>query len=184
MKKPKILILIAVIVVLVAGIITGIVLHNNKKNSGNKNITPEVKEAQIETLRVLYSEYKPVIYRDGDNFAGFDAELIEYVCGKMGISFEFKQAGFDEMQQLLDNDEADCIWTGFVSTKDNREKFDFSQPYVTMDMDYGIVENWVVAVKKDRDDNLLKKLEEALKEAEKDGTIKKLAEKYELKIAQ
>lgn len=186
MKKSKLIILIAVIVVLVAGIIAVVILSDKK--DGKTDNVPEVKEAQIDTLRVLFCRYEPVIYSDGEGGAiGFDAELIAYACDKMGISYDLIEADFSEMEEMIENDEADCIWTGYVPTKQSREKFDLSAPYVTMEMDYPsgvIVEDWVVAVKKERDDNLLEKIEDALKKAEEDGTIKKLAEKYELRIAE
>ncbi len=78
-----------------------------------------------------YTVYAPMNYTDDNgNFTGFDTELAEAVCEKLGVTPEFIEIDWDTKEIELNAKNLDCIWNGFTITEEREENLDFTKPYI------------------------------------------------------
>lgn len=78
-----------------------------------------------------YTVYEPMNYTDADgNFTGFDTELAEAVCEKLGVEPEFVEINWDTKETELAAKSIDCIWNGLTLTDEREENMACTQPYV------------------------------------------------------
>jgi polar amino acid transport system substrate-binding protein len=78
-----------------------------------------------------YTVYEPMNYTDEDgNFTGFDTELAQAVCEKLGIDAEFVIINWDTKEVALEAGDIDCIWNGLTLTPDREENMACTDPYV------------------------------------------------------
>ena len=61
-------------------------------------------------------DYAPYSYLDSDGFAGFDVELAEEACRRLGYAPEFRRIAWEQKDALLQSGEIDCIWGCFTLT--------------------------------------------------------------------
>lgn len=84
------------------------------------------------TLKIGITLFDPMNYYDPDNpdkLIGFDTELAEAVCAKLGVTPEFIQIDWDQKIVELQSKNIDCIWNGMTIKEDLKENIDFSVPY-------------------------------------------------------
>jgi len=86
---------------------------------GEMNIGIEINSPPMN----YYDEYGDLI--------GFDCELAEAVCSKLGINAIFVNIEWDMKETLLNNKTIDCIWSSFTVTEERRNYFSFTQPYLS-----------------------------------------------------
>lgn len=78
-----------------------------------------------------YTVYEPMNYTDVDgNFTGFDTELAQAVCEKLGLEAEFVEINWDTKETELAAKSIDCIWNGLTLTADREENMACTDPYV------------------------------------------------------
>lgn len=83
------------------------------------------------TMVIGYTVYAPMNFTDEDgNFTGFDTELAEAVCAKLGVTPEFIEIDWDTKEVELNAKNLDCIWNGFTITEERKENISFSKPYI------------------------------------------------------
>ena len=62
-----------------------------------------------------YTVYEPMNYTDENgNFTGFDTELAQAVCDKLGVEPEFVIINWDTKEVALEAGDIDCIWNGLT----------------------------------------------------------------------
>lgn len=89
-------------------------------------------------------EFPPMGFRDEDgNLVGFDIELAEAVCEKLGVKLEEKPINWDSKELELSNKNIDVIWNGYSIDADRNEKVEFTKPYLNNEQ--------LIAVKADSD---------------------------------
>ena len=77
-----------------------------------------------------YTLYKPMNYLDDSGkLVGFDTELAEAVCEKLGVKPEFVKINWDTKETELKAKSIDCIWNGFTYTGREND-YTWSDPYV------------------------------------------------------
>lgn len=82
------------------------------------------------TLVIGMTIFDPMNYRDAEgNLTGFDTELAQAVCEKLGVKAEFIEIDWDNKVLELQSKSIDCIWNGMTITEDLKENIDFSMPY-------------------------------------------------------
>ncbi len=82
-------------------------------------------------LVIGYTVYAPMNYTDDDgNFTGFDTELAEAVCAKLGLTPTFVEINWDTKEVELSAKSIDCIWNGLTITDDRKATMAISDPYV------------------------------------------------------
>lgn len=78
-----------------------------------------------------YTVYAPMNYTDDEgNFTGFDTELAEAVCEKLGLEPEFVEINWDTKETELAAKSIDCIWNGLTLTADREENMACTDAYV------------------------------------------------------
>lgn len=83
------------------------------------------------SLIIGYTVYAPMSYTDDDgNFTGFDTELAEAVCEKLGVEAEFVEINWDTKEIELSSKSIDCIWNGLTITDDRKANMAITEPYV------------------------------------------------------
>lgn len=84
------------------------------------------------TLKIGITLFDPMNYYDPENpdkLIGFDTELAEAVCAKLGVTPEFVQIDWDQKIVELQGKNIDCIWNGMTILDELKENMDFSVPY-------------------------------------------------------
>jgi len=83
------------------------------------------------SMVIGYTVYAPMNYTDDNGkFTGFDTELAEAVCEKLGVTPEFVEIDWDTKEIELNAKNIDCIWNGFTITEEREENLDFTTPYI------------------------------------------------------
>ena len=89
------------------------------------------EKAEGDTFTVGFDQDFPpmgFVGEDGE-FTGFDLELAQAVCDKMGWEFEPEPIAWDAKDAMLESGTIDCIWNGF--TMNGREDdYTWSEPYL------------------------------------------------------
>lgn len=95
-------------------------------------------------LIIGYTVYEPMNYTDKDgNFTGFDTELAQAVCDKLGVEAEFQLIDWNTKETNLAAKDIDCIWNGMTLDAEREANMACTVPYVKNAQ--------VVVVKKDFD---------------------------------
>lgn len=82
-------------------------------------------------LVIGYTVYEPMNYTDENGvFTGFDTELAQAVCKKLGLTPEFVEIDWDTKEIELNAKNIDCIWNGFTINEERKQNVEFTQPYV------------------------------------------------------
>lgn len=83
------------------------------------------------TLTIGITMFAPINYYDEDgNLIGFDTELAEAACEKLGLTPEFIEINWDSKEIELSSKNIDCIWNGMCITPERLENMSISDPYL------------------------------------------------------
>ena len=76
-------------------------------------------------------EYPPFSYMDDDgDYSGFDVEVCQAVCDKLGWKLEIFPVNWDKKLVQLDAKECDCVWSGMTILDSMKEAgYVISEPY-------------------------------------------------------
>ena len=118
MKK---LLALALAVMMMAGLITGIAAA---EESDWDYISGKGK------LVVGMTLFAPMNYYEGDEFVGFDTELTKAVGEKLGVEIEFVEINWDSKEIELNSKNIDCIWNGMCITPERKENMSMSNAYL------------------------------------------------------
>jgi polar amino acid transport system substrate-binding protein len=141
--------LILAVVTLAAVVLTGCGSSSKDTSSATKSddkkTSATVSSDGSKTFTVGFdAEFPPYGYKDkkSGEYTGFDLELAEEVCNRLGWKLEKKPIDWDSKDMELNSGTINCIWNGF--TINGREKdYTWSVPYID--------NKQVVVVKKDSD---------------------------------
>ena len=120
---------------------------NNKDAKSSSSSKSDAKK----TFTVGFdAEFPPYGYRDEKTgeYTGFDLELAEKVCDKLGWELKKQPIDWDSKDNELNSGTIDCIWNGFT-INGREDDYTWSEAYVD--------NSQVVVVKKDSD---IKKLDD------------------------
>lgn len=74
--------------------------------------------------------FDPMNYYDADGkLVGFDTEVAEAVCAKLGVTPVFQEIEWDNKVLELNGKSIDCIWNGMTVTPELGQNIDFSVSY-------------------------------------------------------
>lgn len=85
--------------------------------------------------------FPPFESQEGEEYVGFDMDLIRAIGEVEGYEVEIRHMGFKALIPALDADKIDCAIAGMSINPDRLKKIDFSEPY----FDAGLI----IAVSKD-----------------------------------
>ena len=97
-------------------------------SSDSADITPV---EDMTSLTVGFdAEYPPYGYKDDNGeYTGFDLELAQEVCDRLGWELVKQPIDWDAKDMELNSGSIDCIWNGFTMTG-REDDYTFSVPYV------------------------------------------------------
>jgi len=79
-------------------------------------------------LKVVVSNFSPLIFKENGKYVGFEIELWETIAKKISMDFEYEEHAFPEIISLIANKKADVGLAG-ITINERREKIvDFSHP--------------------------------------------------------
>ena len=81
-------------------------------------------------LVIGITDYKPMDYKEGDEWVGFDADYARLVCEKLGVTAEFKEIEWDNKLLELEGKTIDCVWNGMTITDAIEAAADCTVPYM------------------------------------------------------
>lgn len=80
-------------------------------------------------LVVGYTEYPPMGFTENGEVTGFDIDIANEVCDRLGVDCEFQVIDWDAKVMELNNKNIDVIWNGLTITPAREEEILFSKPY-------------------------------------------------------
>ncbi len=100
----------------------------------------------------LDATFKPMGFTDEqDNIVGFDIDLAEEVCKRMGVELVKQPIDWDTKEQDLDAGKIDCIWNGMSVNPARAEAMNLSDPYMKNDMIFVVNTDSAIASQADLD---------------------------------
>ncbi len=83
------------------------------------------------TLVCGITMYPPMNYYDADGkLIGYDTEVAEAICAKLGLKAEFIEINWDSKEIELNAKNIDCIWNGMTITDERKENMSITAPYI------------------------------------------------------
>ncbi len=77
--------------------------------------------------------YPPITYHDEDGeLTGFDVEVAKAIGEKLGVEVEFVEAEWDSLLASIDSGRIDTVINAVSVTEERKEKYDFTEPYVSL----------------------------------------------------
>ena len=114
---------------------------SGESESGEDLSLQKVKDAGKFVLG-LDATFKPMGYTDENNeIVGFDIDLAEAVCDKLGVELVTEPINWDTKEQDLSVGKIDCIWNGLSVSPSREEAFNLSEPYMKNAMVFVVPES-------------------------------------------
>ncbi len=83
------------------------------------------------TMTIGITLFAPMDYKDENgDLIGFDKELGDAVCKKLGIKPDFVEINWDSKEVELNSKNIDCIWNGMCITEERKQNMSVSNPYL------------------------------------------------------
>lgn len=83
----------------------------------------------------LDATFKPMGYtNDKDEIVGFDIDVAEEVCKRMGVKLVKESINWETKEQDLNAGRIDCIWNGMSVSLSRAEEMNLSEPYMKNSM--------------------------------------------------
>ena len=102
--------------------------------AGEDNSLQKVKDSGKFVLG-LDATFKPMGYtNDEDEIVGFDIDVAEEVCKRMGVELVKESINWETKEQDLDAGRIDCIWNGMSVSPSRAEAMNLSEPYMKNSM--------------------------------------------------
>lgn len=80
----------------------------------------------------LDATFKPMGYTDeNDEIVGFDIDVAEEVCARLGVELVKQGINWDTKEQDLNAGRIDCIWNGMSVSPSRQEEMNLSEPYMS-----------------------------------------------------
>lgn len=160
----------------------------NAINDGNYTdgyisyVSNEPNTAPTKEIRVFTNAtFEPFEYYSGSNMVGFDIDLINALCDKLGYEAIIEDVEFDAVMNGIAEAKADCGIAGIAVTEERNMSVDFSDIYISCYVDYGdgqgkVEQDFAIAFPKGS--SLIGEFNSAIELAKTDGTIDALVEKW------
>lgn len=104
---------------------------DNKVVSGSDKESSLDKVVESGVLKVGFEgTYPPFNFLDGDNYAGFDADVANELADRLGVETEFFATQWDSLIGGLDANKFDVIIAQMTVTEERQKSVDFTDPYV------------------------------------------------------
>ena len=103
--------------------------NTSAAESGDDSLTKVTDAGKL--VLGLDATFKPMGYTDeNDNIVGFDIDMAEEVCSRMGVELVKQPINWDTKEEDLNLGKIDCIWNGMSINDSRREAMNLSEPYM------------------------------------------------------
>ena len=83
----------------------------------------------------LDASFPPMGFSDENNeIVGFDIDVAQAVCDKMGVTLVKQPIVWDAKEQDLESGRIDCVWNGMSISPSRAEAMNLSDPYMENEM--------------------------------------------------
>ena len=104
----------------------------------------------------LDATFKPMGYTDeNDEIVGFDIDVAEEVCARMGVELVKEGINWETKEQDLNAGRIDCIWNGMSINPSRAEEMNLSEPYMKNAMVFVVPANSDVTSMADLSDKII-----------------------------
>lgn len=87
----------------------------------------------------LDATFKPMGYTDdNDEIVGFDIDVAQEVCNRMGVELVKQPINWDTKEEDLNAGRIDCIWNGMSVNPSRAEQMNLSDPYMKNAMVFAV----------------------------------------------
>lgn len=101
----------------------------NKADSDTSSDLAYIKDKGTMTIGITL--FAPMDYKDDNgDLIGFDKELGDAVCEKLGVKPDFVEINWDSKEVELSSKNIDCIWNGMCITEERKQNMSVSEPYL------------------------------------------------------
>ncbi len=115
------------------------------------------------TMTIGITLFAPMDYEDENgDLIGFDKELGDAVCEKLGVKPDFVEINWDSKEVELSSKNIDCIWNGMCITEERKQNMSISNPY--------LMNTQAMVMKKDKAAEILANIDGAKVVAEQGST--------------
>lgn len=84
-----------------------------------------------QTIRVVTAIYEPFVYYDEKgNLTGFDIELLNEICERLGVKYSIEVVSFQDIFTKLSNDEADIAIGAIYVTEERKKIVNYTDYYL------------------------------------------------------
>lgn len=102
---------------------------SNSKADGDQSLQKVLDSKKF--VLGLDASFKPMGYTDeNDEIVGFDIDLAEEVCKRMGVELVKQPINWDTKEEDLNGGRIDCIWNGMSVDPARAEAMNLSEPYM------------------------------------------------------
>lgn len=95
------------------------------------------KELPIFSLQTItvgtHAQYQPYTFIEDEKIVGFDIDLIQEVCSRLGVEIIFKDMPFNSLIPSLQLGEIHVAAAGLTPTQERQKLVSFTQPYLDKD---------------------------------------------------
>ncbi len=124
--KKRILAFLMVFVMMAALVACG-----KSEDSGEDTSLSYIQEKGTFVLG-LDDSFPPMGFRNDNNeIVGFDIDLANAVCEKLGVTLVTQPIDWNAKEQELTTKNIDCIWNGFSITDERKEQLSMTDAYLT-----------------------------------------------------
>ncbi len=142
MKKTlstRILAFAAACSMLMAGTSCGSSTQNSAQSGGSSAVQEDVSLKNVMDKKQLVlgldASFPPMGFTDENNeIIGFDIDVAQEVCDRMGIDLVKQPINWDTKEQDLNVGRIDCIWNGMSINASRQEQMNLSDPYMKNEM--------------------------------------------------
>jgi len=137
--STRILAFAAACSMLVAGTSCGSSTQNSVQNGGSSAVQEDVSLKNVMDKKQLVlgldASFPPMGFTDENNeIIGFDIDVAQEVCDRMGIELVKQPINWDTKEQDLNVGRIDCIWNGMSINASRQEQMNLSDPYMKNEM--------------------------------------------------
>ena len=130
--KSKMILGIALIVAIIAGIIIAVNLKTNEEGNSLERILNKKN-----LVLGLDDSFPPMGFRNENNeIVGFDIDVAKEVCNRLEIELVLQPISWTAKEQELNSYNIDCIWNGMSVNDERKEKMCLSMPYLENSMSF------------------------------------------------
>lgn len=102
----------------------------DSEDKGEGYTSPEgVDRSKGKLIMATNAEFPPYEYREGDAFVGFDVDMMNAVCDKLGYELQIDDMAFDSVIPSVQSGKADVGVAGMSVTEDRQKNVRFTDSY-------------------------------------------------------